>query len=70
MGNANTIAKRIIQERGLTYRDIADEIGISPQAVYAIVNNRATGKTGRYAVAKALGLEVADLWPEPEAKAA
>lgn len=63
MANANTRVKDIIQERGLSYGDIAREIGVTPQAVYAIVTGRAVGATGRYAVAKVLGMEVDDLWP-------
>lgn len=65
MDNA-TLARKAVVERGLTYRDIANEIGITPQAVYAIVQGIATGTTGRYAVAKALGVEVKDLWPDPD----
>lgn len=64
MSKASTLAQRIIRSRGLTYRQVADEIGITAQGVYAIASGRAEGKTGRYAVAKVLGLEVSDLWPE------
>lgn len=56
--------KEIIGRKGHTYVSLAEEIGITPQAVSEIVNGRTKGSTARYALAKALGLEVRDLWPE------
>lgn len=58
--------KRIIKEQGYTYESLGNEIGISPQAVSEIVNGRTKGATARYSLAKALGYEVEDLWPEVE----
>lgn len=58
--------KRIIKEQGYTYESLGNEIGISPQAVSEIVNGRTKGATARYSLAKALGREVEDLWPEAE----
>lgn len=58
--------KRIIKEQGYTYESLGNEIGISPQAVSEIVNGRTKGATARYSLAKALGYEVEDLWPEAE----
>lgn len=58
--------KRIIREQGYTYESLGNEIGISPQAVSEIVNGRTKGATARYSLAKALGREVEDLWPEAE----
>lgn len=61
--------KALIKERGHTYQSLGDEIGISPQAVSEIVNGRTRGATARYALAKALGREVEDLWPgEPKGR--
>ena len=58
--------KRIIKDQGYTYESLGNEIGISPQAVSEIVNGRTKGATARYSLAKALGHEVEDLWPEVE----
>ena len=58
--------KRIIKEQGYTYESLGNEIGISPQAVSEIVNGRTKGATARYSLAKALGREVEDFWPEAE----
>jgi transcriptional regulator with XRE-family HTH domain len=58
---ANEI-KVLIHDRGYTYESLAAEIGITAQAVSEIVNGRTKGSTARYAVAKALGVEVTDLW--------
>ncbi|MBI4538840.1 MAG: helix-turn-helix transcriptional regulator [Gemmatimonadetes bacterium] len=60
--------KAIIRKKGQTYVSLAVEIGITPQAVSEIVNGRTKGKTARYALAKALGLEVRDLWPAEAAR--
>lgn len=62
--------KRIIRSEGYTYQTLADEIGITPQAIGSIVHGETKGSTARYAVAKALGYEVEDLWPEGEGVAA
>lgn len=56
--------KGLIQEEGHTYRTLADEIGITPQAVSQIVNGKTTSSTARYSLAKALGRDVEELWPE------
>lgn len=56
--------KRIIKDQGYTYESLGNEIGISPQAVSEIVNGRTKGATARYSLAKALGYEVEDFWPE------
>lgn len=42
-----------------TYRDIADEIGVTKSAVSHIVNGNTTSATARYSLARAL-----DCWPE------
>lgn len=56
--------KALIRERGHTYVTLAAEVGVTPQAIYAIVNGQSRGATARYALAKALGADVLDLWPE------
>lgn len=55
--------KRLVREQGHTYQSLADEIGVSRQAIWAIIHGSASGATGRYALAAALGVEVVDLWP-------
>jgi PAS domain S-box-containing protein len=55
--------KRIVRESGHTYQSLAEEIGVSPQAISEIVSGRTRGNTARYAVAVALGVTVEDLWP-------
>lgn len=62
--------KALIKERGHTYESLGREIGVTPQAVSEIVHGRTRGGTARYALAKALGAEVVDLWPETAAPAA
>jgi DNA-binding XRE family transcriptional regulator len=62
--------KALVRERGHTYESLGNEIGITPQAVSEIVNGRTSGATARYAIAKALGVEVSDLWPEVAAPVA
>lgn len=60
----NKAIKELIRARGHTYESLGREIGISAQAVSEIVNGRTTGSTARYALAAALGVKVASLWPD------
>lgn len=55
--------KALIREKGFTYQTLADEIGITLSGVEAIVSGRSQGATARYSLAKALGVEVEDIWP-------
>lgn len=57
---------RLIRERFGTQEKLAEEIGISAAAVSQIVSGASRGATGRYAVAKAVGSTVDELWPEEE----
>lgn len=58
--------KALIREKGFTYQTLGEEIGISMQGVEAIVSGRSQGATARYSLAKALGVEVEDIWPVRE----
>lgn len=62
--------KRALRDKGMTYEDVANEIGITVQAVAAIVNGQTRGATARYSLAKVLGQSVDRLWPEDAADAA
>lgn len=55
--------KALIRERGFTYETLGAEIGVTAQAVSEVVAGRTTSATARYSVAKALGVEVTDIWP-------
>lgn len=67
MMDRNGRLRGLIRERFGTYEKLGEEIGISAQGVAEIVAGRSKGATGRYAVASALGVTVAELWPEEEA---
>lgn len=56
--------KRALRDKGMTYEDVAIEIGITVQAVAAIVNGQTRGATARYALAKVIGQSVEQLWPD------
>lgn len=60
----------LIRERGLTYEEVGQAIGISAQAVNEIVHGRTRGATARYALAAFLGSTVAELWPDEGRRAA
>lgn len=57
---------RLIRERFRTQAALARELGVTAGAVNEIVKGRSRGKMGRYAVAKALGVSVTELWPDAE----
>ena len=61
--DANQI-RDLVREKGLTQTGIAEEIGITPQAVAEIIAGRTTSSTARYAFAKAIQESVSMLWPE------
>jgi transcriptional regulator with XRE-family HTH domain len=63
MGNR---VKDAIRRSGRTYEDIGEQIGVSAQAISEIANGRTKRATARFALAAALGVNVSDLWPEPE----
>lgn len=58
--------KDLIRKRFGSYEALGQEIGISAQAVAAIVNGQTRGASARYAVASALGVKVSDLWPDQQ----
>lgn len=62
--------QELIKDQYGSYEKLGKEIGITTQGVSEIVNGRTTSATARYSVAKALGVDVADLWPETAAPAA
>lgn len=64
--DGNDRLRGLIRERFGTYEKLGQEIGVSAQAIAEIVAGRSKGATGRYAVAKALGVTVDELWPEQE----
>jgi len=52
-----------IRRSGKTNAELAVELGVTRQAITEIVKGRTRGAMARYALASALGLTVADLWP-------
>jgi DNA-binding XRE family transcriptional regulator len=60
--------KRALREKDMTYADAASKIGITVQAVAAIVNGETRGATARYALASLLGHTVEQLWPNDESE--
>jgi hypothetical protein len=66
MMDRNGRLRGLIREKFGTYEKLGQEIGISAQGVSEIVAGRSKGATGRYSVAAALGVTVAELWPESE----
>lgn len=58
----DSLKERIRRAYG-SYEALGAEIGITAQAVAAIVNGQTRGATARYSVAKALGVSVDELWP-------
>lgn len=63
---ANEKLKDLITQRFGSYEKLGEEIGITAQGVGEIVAGRSRGATGRYAVARAVGSTVAELWPETD----
>ena len=62
--------KELIRAKGKTQQQLADEIGVTIQAIAEVVAGRSKGAAIRYSIAKALGLEVEDIWPSGKVEAA
>jgi DNA-binding XRE family transcriptional regulator len=62
--------KSLIEARWETQTKLAEEIGVSPAAVGEALSGRSKGAAIRYAIAKALGVEVEDIWPTAKDSAA
>jgi predicted transcriptional regulator len=56
--------KAMLIERGIKHKDIAERLGVTRACVSLIVNGHQNSKRVRRAIAEALGVELADLWPQ------
>lgn len=62
--------RTLIADRFGSYEALGDEIGMTKAGVSEVVNGRTSRPTTRYAIAKALGVEVEDVdWPADAAVA-
>ena len=60
--------RTLIADRFGTYEKLGEEVGLTKQGVSEVVNGRNCRRTTRYAIAKALGVEVEDIaWTEAAA---
>lgn len=55
--------KSLIEAKYGTQTELAKEIGVSAAAVGEALSGRTKGAAIRYAIAKALGVKVSDIWP-------
>lgn len=62
--------RTLIADRFGSYEALGDEIGLTKQGVSEYVNGRSARPTTRYAIAKALGVDVDQInWPTVSAAA-
>lgn len=62
--------RTLISDRFGSYEALGEEIGLTKQGVSEYVNGRSARPTTRYAIAKALGVEVDQIeWPTETAAA-
>ncbi len=65
MKNSNTSKiKRALAEAGVTQKEIAAALGVSPQAVHQVVAGVRPTYRIRKAIAEACSITFDDLWPE------
>lgn len=60
--------KALMVAAQLSYEDLASLAGKSPEYIGYIINDQRTGYTVRPIIAKRLGFQVADLWPDTPLK--
>ena len=64
--NANEI-RGLLKSKGLSQRDVAARIGVTPSAVQEIITGRTESNTARFAFAMAIGEDPETIWPrEPQ----
>jgi lambda repressor-like predicted transcriptional regulator len=56
--------KQKLKKHGISQFELARQLGVTRQAVNHVVLGRRKTERIRQAIAKALGLEVANIWPE------
>ena len=62
----NLQIKRILQEKGLTVRELASRLGLSDQYIGQIVNGRVGASVDKYeTIANALGVKMWQLFADP-----
>ncbi|AIN83999.1 MULTISPECIES: helix-turn-helix domain-containing protein [Brucella] len=58
------LIKRRLRARGITFVEIANELGVSTVAVSRVCQGRARSARVQTAIAQKLGVEPSSLWPE------
>lgn len=58
--------RAIMDERGLSYKDLGDMMGVSKQRVSNIINNEGMNLNSIGDIAKALNIEETDLTSDPK----
>jgi len=61
-----TKVNRLLRLAGVKQKDIAAQVGVTPQFVNSVVNGRRTTPRVALAIASALGRPVSELWPDLE----
>jgi lambda repressor-like predicted transcriptional regulator len=56
--------KEAMLKAGVTPTSIAADSGLTPQAISLAVHDRRRGRRARLAIAKALGKDVTEIWPD------
>ena len=56
--------KQAMLKAGVTPTSISAESGLAPQAISLAVHDRRRGRLARTAIAKALGKDVTEIWPD------
>lgn len=59
-----TKIKRLIKEAGIKQKDIAAEVGVTPQFVSSVVTGKRSTMSVIKAIAASLGKPVAEIYPE------
>ena len=61
-----TKVNRLLKVAGVKQKDIAAQVGVTPQFVNSVVNGRRATPRVAQAIAAALGRPISELWPEME----
>jgi transcriptional regulator with XRE-family HTH domain len=62
----NLDLKILMLQRGVTYKGIANKLGVSRKTVAVVASGFSTSKRIQAALAEAVGKSVQELWPDKE----
>ena len=56
--------RKILEEKGVSYRKLADVVGIAQSSIYRYINGRVPQLDIAIKISEYLGVKIEDIWPD------